>query len=933
MQFYEACGAIVVQTLQDVVNHLQELCNKKDKYIQSTKMIIKFRENHIQSMQQASKGFLEIEKDTLVKSLRDEIKVLRQQLENNPLLAKYAGENKHLRSELKQLRARESLSNIHNDVSRSAHLERVFKELKLYKELSTGNPCGGLRASPLKDGLSAAALEKHRREIKGYQEQVENLRQQLQDVTKASENRQMEMEVELVSCRRMIVELERVLEAHQLKARIECNALKDLHCQTLKVMTTPKMSANSPNTQDQAVGDTPETEMGITDCILQKDLAEGAHEALMDEIRMLQMENGKLKERIDEYEADMLRQKQQVEKLELYNTQLNNVLDKERAENIARRNDYTSAVNTLKEEIDTVKNDLKLLNDENTDLHLVLKSADKQLKEEKENQKALHHAYTQEIQSLEAKLSKTSIDLETTTRDYEDALKELGALKEELETARVTMSFLENHATEIEESRNREVRKREKLEQEFRALKSAGDAICKEQSECNLDLRVAELEAILALKEEQDKTIQQQEKLIEENKEIIGNLMNKMHEMKVTLTGLETSNMNLKSEIENYKTDAEEAKKDLEKTSAQLMATLQKLTELKQSYETALHKKDFQIANLQEDQDSANCTMLRQAELLNGLQEQLQAKEVVCKEKLSVIDELKNKLEEKEKVLQETMQRFKDRLREVNNSDENADGLKKLLNQKNLELETMIVNNKKLSSMLQEYEQTRKEKNEENEHLKMQVVELERTKESLVKRMQEVEDLQLTLNTVKANNKDLVKSLESSLKEKEQEIKQEQSRNRELDGKLKNLLMEKETIEAQFKAAKMEEQSNSEEIARLQSILDNHYTEKTELSSKIESLQEEKTKLKDELASLKELNSQLIEESNRLIGHTNTNQKIRLFDKKNQEYNEIAKKYLELQNEHRKVLQELKPQGKLAGTPSGKPSGGATIRDITNVTI
>lgn len=44
-----------------------------------------------------------------------------------------------------------------------------------------------------------------------------------------------------------------------------------------------------------------------------------------------------------------------------------------------------------------------------------------------------------------------------------------------------------------------------------------------------------------------------------------------------------------------------------------------------------------------------------------------------------------------------------------------------------------------------------------------------------------------------------------------------------------------------------------------------------------------------ELAALKELNAQLVEESNRIIGHTNTNQKIRLFDKKNQEYNELTK--------------------------------------------
>ncbi|XP_059164897.1 kinesin-like protein KIF15 isoform X2 [Physella acuta] len=924
------------KTLQDVVNHLQELCNKKDKYIQSTKMIIKFRENHIQSLQQASKGYTEMEKDLLVKSLRDEIKVLRQQLENNPMLAKYAGENKHLRSELKQLRARESLSNIHSDVSRSAQLERVFKELKLFKELSTGNSCGGLRSSPLKDGLSAATLDKHRREIKGYQEQLENVRQQLSDMTKAAENRQMEMEVELVSCRRMIVELERVLEAHQLKARIECNALKDLHCQTLKVMTTPKLSASSPNTQDQAVGDAPDSELGITDCILPKDLAEGAHDALMEEIRMLQMENGKLKERVDEYEADMLRQRQQVEKLELYNTQLNTVLEKERAENTARRNDYTSAVNTLKEEIDTVKNDLKLLNDENTDLHLVLKSADKQLKEEKENHKALHQAFTHEIETLEAKLSKTSIDLETTTRDYEEALKELGALKEDLETSSVTIAFLENHSIELEESRNREVKKREKIEQEYKALKSAGDINdykeFKEQAEANLDYKEAELDVMMQQKAEQEKMIEQQEKLIEENKEIINNLMNKMHEMKTNLAGKEASNMNLKSEIENYKMEAEEAKRDQEKTSAQLAATLEKLEVMKQNYENSLDRKDFEISNLQEDQESANNTMLKQAEMLTNLQEQLELKELLCKERLATIEDYKNKLEEKEQVLQETIQRFKERLREANNSDENTDGIKKLLNQKNIELETLHVNYKKLGCMLQEYELTRKEKNEENELLKAQVVDLEKTKESLEKSRQEVEELQIAINTMKASNKDLIKTLESTLKDREAELKQEQAKSKEIDARLEHVIGEKERIEALYLASKKEEENSLEEVARLQSILDNHYTEKTELNSKIESLQEEKTKLKDELVMLKELNSQLVEESNRLIGHTNTNQKIRLFDKKNQEYNELAKKHCELQLEHRKLLQELKqPQCKITGTPTSKSTSSTGIRDITNV--
>ena len=44
------------------------------------------------------------------------------------------------------------------------------------------------------------------------------------------------------------------------------------------------------------------------------ELAEGARDALMDEIQSLQDENGKLKKSIDVFEADMLRLNQKVSK-------------------------------------------------------------------------------------------------------------------------------------------------------------------------------------------------------------------------------------------------------------------------------------------------------------------------------------------------------------------------------------------------------------------------------------------------------------------------------------------------------------------------------------------------------------------------------------------------------------------------------------------
>ncbi|XP_035827625.1 kinesin-like protein KIF15 isoform X2 [Aplysia californica] len=918
--------------LQDVVNHLQELCNKKDKYIQSTKMIIKFRENHIQSLQQAAQGYTELEKDTVVKSLRDEIKVLRQQLENNPMLAKYAGENKHLRSELKRLRSQESVADEFGDSFRISQLEKIFKELKLLKEMKGGNTAAAsVRSSPMKDGVPAATLEKHRKEIKEHQEQIEQLKQQVLEVTKKAENRQMEMEIELVSCRKMITELERVLEAHQLKARIECNALKDLHCQTLKVMTTPKMNGKCDSPGTPTVGEAANTEQGITETALPQDVAEGAHDALMEEIQTLQVENGKLKKLVDDHEAEKLRMKQQVEKLELYNEQLNGVLEKERTENTSRRNDYTTAVNTLKEEIDTVKNDLKLLNDENTDIHLVLKSADKQLKEEKESRKNLQATYTQEIQVLETRFARANIDLETTTRDYEEALKELGSIKEELETNRLTVSFLENHSQELEALRNLEIKKREKLEMDYNALQSSGSMQSyqeyKEQAETNLKLKQAELEAVRA---EQEQVIAQQARAMADNKEAIANLMSNLHELKSKLNSQEEVNGTLSMENENYALELKDLKRDQELTSKELACVQQELKDIKEKYKHQLMQKVFEIDNLQQDQESANSHLLKQEEIISSLQGQAKTKDLLCKDLQDTVDTYKKKLSDAEQAMQEVVNRYEKRLQEASASDKDTDSIKKLMQDKNVELESLRVNYKKLNSALRDYEQARKEKNEENELLKAQVLELEVCNQSLLTGKQEIEELQMKMNALNVNNKELIKSMEASLKGKEEELQKERSSLRKAELSLGNVQEECKTLEKKLETSEMERGHFRQEVNRLQTRLEAHHQEKTELHSQIESLAEEKAKLATEYQVEKERNQQLMEESSRLIGHNNHQQKIKLMEKKNMEYNELHKKYERLLLETSKM--NLKTPGKSANpsdwrTPTSQSPG---MRDITN---
>ncbi|KAK3745794.1 hypothetical protein RRG08_030668 [Elysia crispata] len=918
------------KALQDVVNHLQELCNKKDKYIQSTKMIIKFRENTIQTLRQsAENGFCDLEKDSHVKSLRDEIRVLHQQLENNPMLAKLAGENKHLRSELKRLRARESLGNVHSTASKVADLESIFKELKLYKELSSGSPCGGMRGHHLKDGMTLEAFEKYKRECKEYQEQIEKLRHQVLDVTKTSESRQIAMEVELVSRQKTITELERVLEAHQLKARIECNALKDLHCQTLKVMTTPKMSGSSAgNTNKQSPGNISDCEGDIMDCMMPKDLAAGAHDALMEEIHILQVENGKLKERIDEYESDMLRQRQQVEKLELFNTQLMGVLEKERAENTARRNDYTSAVNTLNEEIDTVKNDLKLLNEENTDLHLVLKSADKQLREEKDKHKATVGKFTQDSQTLESKVLKANIDLERTTRDYEEALKELGSVKEELEMARVTVSFIESHALELEALRNQEIKKREKLEQDYKALQSSsGDyQEYKTQAQANLDLKEAQLEKALSEKAEQDKLIEQMDRVIQENKDMVSTLMSRVHEMKLQHSELEESRMSLRSEVENYSQELEEAKRDLEEAIQKTDLLQSQLDEIQEAGKQELQRKEFEINNLQEDYKSIESMNMRQKEKISKVEADMKGKELRIMELAAIENELKERLNMSEQTRKDMKLRYEESLCQVNNSA-NSDGLQKILQKKDSEIENLHEACDKQNKLLAQFENAQIELKRENDRLKCKTNEMERTKDELQRRNIEMEDLHIRLKNLELSNKEYINSLKGSLSEKEEQLLEMQQSNPNLNGSFAKMQQDFQSVNERLMTMQSEKSHFQQEVQRLQSSLNEHYEQRVELISQIESFHEEKTKLNSELLSLKEVNQTLVEENNRLCGHSNLNQKIRYYDKKNQEFNELNKKYHDLLTIHNKILQE---SGRAPLKTGFTPSAKVKFNDITN---
>ena len=72
--------------LLEKVAQLEEAWTQKDKFIHSSRMIVRFREDHIYRLEKklkAGQGLLsDKESQTLIDQLKEEIKVLRDQVQN-----------------------------------------------------------------------------------------------------------------------------------------------------------------------------------------------------------------------------------------------------------------------------------------------------------------------------------------------------------------------------------------------------------------------------------------------------------------------------------------------------------------------------------------------------------------------------------------------------------------------------------------------------------------------------------------------------------------------------------------------------------------------------------------------------------------------------------------------------------------------------------
>ncbi|KAJ7374653.1 Kinesin-like protein kif15 [Desmophyllum pertusum] len=255
---------------------------------QSTKMILKFRESTISRLERLRKrekdGSDEQEddlKDREIQLLKEEITVMKDKIEHHPDVTRFAMENLELRAELKCIRSLDEdgtdfAQNLAKSHRYTLQLERQLRELLQSPqgselERSLSNSLLNLEASnaelekfKLERAQLQNQLESKREELTETREGLQQMKEKLVGQEESFRKKCIDLDADVLSLRKANSELERALEAHQLKTAVERTTLNDIHMQTIKSLTSPRKLLHTSNRlSPRTAASTPKRTPGI----------------------------------------------------------------------------------------------------------------------------------------------------------------------------------------------------------------------------------------------------------------------------------------------------------------------------------------------------------------------------------------------------------------------------------------------------------------------------------------------------------------------------------------------------------------------------------------------------------------------------------------------------------------------------------------------
>ncbi|XP_061552601.1 kinesin-like protein KIF15 isoform X2 [Phycodurus eques] len=891
-------------------SQLEEAWTQKDKFIHSSRLIIKFREDHITRLEKKLKAecgiLVDVESQALIDQLKEEIRILRDQVEHHPKMTRYAAENYSLREENRQLRSLESVMNAEEEAAQVAHeLEEDFQRA-MEAEKNAETPASAL-ACYAPDALAASAIEKLKAQLLQKQSDLTAVLQAFEEYKEITKKQMSQLESDKRYLEKSNRHLENILEATNAYKKQEVSELNRIHVETLKILTTPTKAYNlrsrlvPMSSPEQLIVNNPD------DIWAESPPSDTTEMALTEEVRQVQEQVSQVRAQLGEEELKNSKLMQQIAKLEEQihvmaqeSGQKEEKLSTERANKNRDHLKLQETINSLQQKQQSEQETAEVLRSEIRDLRLVLQSSDKELAIVKEELRDKQSEQKRETSHLSSSLITTQLQLDKVQLDWEQLLEQHRTLQDCFDQLQAEAKFDADHARQQMQDTQQEISElraqiavlnnsleteqkhtstltyqlrenRENTSKELGETAEENTQLSKQVSGMTVQIQqqVSKLDHV-----EQNlctalKTIKGLELKVEQDKDVILDLINQTRDLRSELNHKEQAIAHLSGDVRDVTAKFNAACLEQKGIREQNTTMQAEITELKETLERSIASSKIEVEVLQDELIYANEEVERLAKVLDEHNNLLQVAQEQAAQKDIVIQNLRQKVQQQNEAVEKTI-----RNGGLNNVESICTpkaipkspctpgsfsrDLTQVLESQERELENRRSSMMTMEILLAELNAERAAKNEEIQRLKTQLTE----KEVFRMEVQGMLDQFYTKKPQGGNTKseELFEGIKQSVLKELQEERDEKDKVMQRLSETKKKLQSQESMLAQSQTC----------IQELTSELRNRCLELRELSQRVQ----EEDKLLKENEVLRKQNVQLSEENGKLVGHKNHKQRI-----------------------------------------------------------
>ncbi|KAF7647426.1 hypothetical protein LDENG_00172690, partial [Lucifuga dentata] len=692
--------------LLEKVAQLEEAWTQKDKFIHSSRMIVKFREDHISRLEKKLKegqGLMsDRESQALIDQLKEEIKILRDQVEHHPKMTRYAAENYSLREENRHLRSLESVRKAEEDAAQTAaKLEEAFQmamETERASELISGRSTAQPACSTPVSADSATSMERLKAQLVQKQSEITATIQAFEEYKEVTKKQMSELESEKRYLDKSNKHLENILEATNAYKKQEVSQLNRIHVETIKILTTPTKAYNLrsrivPLSSPDHLKDIDNNAEDIRVEQPPPGMTEMACEVLTEELQQVQDHASRVQTQLDEEELKSSKLIQQIAKLEEQIVMMSQEsyhkdeqLSTERAKRNTEQLNQQETINNLQQSLQSEQQAAEVLRSEIHDLRLVLQSSDKELATAKSELRDSQSEQQREMSQLSSSLISTQLQLDKVQLEWEQLLEqhrtlqdsfdqlqaeakfeadqaqrqlqdrqqevvELKAqvkeLRNSLEAERERASTLMSQLRENKESTSKELI--ETMEQNTQLKKQVSDLTAQNQQQVS---KLVSLEQNLASANETASGLEQK---IEQDKGVVLDLMNQTRFLRSELSQKDQSIALLTGDIKDITAKYNSACCEWEDIREQNSRMQTEMCELKEALDKRVLSDKIEVEVLQEEVTYATKDIERLMKVLDEKNSLLQASQEQMAKKELAIQKLQQRLKKQEEAVEKTI--------------------------------------------------------------------------------------------------------------------------------------------------------------------------------------------------------------------------------------------------------------------------------------